>query len=761
MIRPSPLVQHARSAYSHLVRRFPVASAVVITTGLTILLGTASWLVGVREGLDAQYLPALDVSGTPARAAIDTRFSTAGLMNVWQSEPPPTFTAHWRGGLLVLVEGTYTFASISDDGSTIDVDGTRVVDNSGAHPPTRREGSITLTRGVHDIAIDFTQEGVAFSLEVLWGRSGEALSHLPGWRLAPERASFVRFLTAAALHRVRFVVEWAWVVTITLASLLLLWRGWAAIRRQIVTGGDWPALRRIVLASLVLNLAGVWWGLPAEWVQIELTPGLILNGLAQHFSHGWFDTYPPVHFYLLSAAMGPLVLLNALGRINLDLPAYYPVLIFSFRLVSIAMASGIVIAAYVCGKRAFNRRAGLFAAAMVALIAPFLYYAKTANVDVPYIFWFSISLVFYLRLLDTLATRDFVVFAAAAALAVCTKDQAYGFYFLMPIGIIYRLWRARRDAGQDASVWRVLVDRRLVIGAITAAVLFVLAHNLLFNFHGFVQHVRDITGSSSQDYRMFDRTFVGRMTLLRFTGDLIARSLGWPFTIVALAGVALALTSAHGRRMTFLLALPVVSYYLSFINVILYNYDRFVIPICFVLALFGGFAFDRLLAAVRVRVWRIAIVGGVFAYTLLYAAAVDVLMMDDSRYAVQAWMEEHVKPDALIGTCFDLQYLPDVDRYRHADLCSRSEIGRVRPDYFIINADYAQEVPSDTHPGQLVAGLVDRSLGYRLVLLKRHRAPWPWLPGAHPDLVGPRNEQYVASTLRNINPTIAVYQRID
>ena len=33
---------------------------------------------------------------------------------------------------------------------------------------------------------------------------------------------------------------------------------------------------------------------------------------------------------------------------------------------------------------------------------------------------------------------------------------------------------------------------------------------------------------------------------------------------------------------------PVMSYYLAFINVILYNYDRFVLPICLILAIFGG-----------------------------------------------------------------------------------------------------------------------------------------------------------------------------
>ncbi len=44
------------------------------------------------------------------------------------------------------------------------------------------------------------------------------------------------------------------------------------------------------------------------------------------------------------------------------------------------------------------------------------------------------------------------------------------------------------------------------------------------------------------------------------------------------------------------LLVPIASYYLGFINVILYNYDRFVLPMCFVLAIFGGLACDRLLA---------------------------------------------------------------------------------------------------------------------------------------------------------------------
>jgi len=67
-------------------------------------------------------------------------------------------------------------------------------------------------------------------------------------------------------------------------------------------------------------------------------------------------------------------------------------------------------------------------------------------------------------------------------------------------------------------------------------------------------------------------------------------------------------------------------------------------------------------------------------------------------------------------------------------------------------------VPADDPWGQLIAGLEDGSLGYQRIARFRTPSPWPWLPAAHPDLVGPRTETVVFSTLRNINPTIDVFR---
>ena len=115
-------------------------------------------------------------------------------------------------------------------------------------------------------------------------------------------------------------------------------------------------------------------------------------------------------------------------------------------------------------------------------------------------------MVFYLQLLETGRTRDYILFAAAATLSICTKDQAYGLYLLAPFVIVEQLWRVKREAGAAARVAAALTDRRLVAAAITSGGLFVLCHNLLFNTDGFMAHLRFITGPGSEAYRVYPPT---------------------------------------------------------------------------------------------------------------------------------------------------------------------------------------------------------------------------------------------------------------
>jgi 4-amino-4-deoxy-L-arabinose transferase-like glycosyltransferase len=514
----------------------------------------------------------------------------------------------------------------------------------------------------------------------------------------------------------------------------------------------------------VLNVLGVWWGLPGHWAPIELLPEYVVDALSHHFSNGWFDAYPPLQYYVLAIVTSPFLLLSRIGRVPFD--RVYTFVVLLYRLVSVAAAAGTVAAVCAAGTRAFGRREGLWAAGFMALTTPFVYYAKTANVDVPYLFWFALSLVWYLRVLQGGTIREYMWFAVCATCSVCTKDQAYGLYVVMPIPIVVEIWSANRRSGDPRALLHAVTDRRIWIAALTSAVLFVTIHNIVFNLEGFRQHLAFLTGSGSVPFRVFEPTFAGRLQLLQLTLDLTEQALGWPFTAAIVCGMAIAISRPASRRVSIWLLLPIVSYYLTFIDVIVYNYDRFMLPVCLILALFGGVAMEALMASRVVRdsrswrdwrSWRVGLAAGVFAYTLLYTGAVDYLMIRDARYHVERWLRTTIGAGQVVGTSGQREYIPTLDGFAHTDVPDLASLASVHPAYMLFNADYARAVPRDSDWGRLIAGLQHGTAGYQLVGTFREALPWGWLPGMHRDLTGPRRERVVFTTLRNINPTIEVF----
>ena len=736
--------------------------AVAAATLLVGLLALADRLDPVRAGLSGVYFPNATWSDPLAVSVVDSQPSTARLADAWRGAPPLQFSATWTGWFIVLDAGSYTFATISNAGSWVYVDGEMLVDNGGRLDAARgASGSRGLTRGVHAIHVRYVGDGAPFQVSLLWARAGQPLETMPAWALTPRRAGFAGFAASVALRLALAGAEWLWVGTLVWWAFAVAWSAVKRLRAWLEREGVWPVLKWVLAGSLILNLAGIWWGLPGgSWAPDELVPVLVREAAARNFSHGWFDRYPPFHFYVLTAAFSPLLLLDWLGRIDLTAPAPYAMLALIGRRVSIAAAAGTLIAAFASGARAFGTRAGVFAAAMLALVTPFVYYAKTANLDAPYLFWFALSLWFYLRVLDDLRLRDFIGFAACATIAICTKDQAYGLYLATPIVILHRMWRVNRTAGEPRPLTQALLDTRLATAGLVGIGLFVIVHNLVFNMSGFESHVRYITGAGSETYRDFEPTVAGRIALFRLSADLVRVAWGWPMCLVSVGGLGLALVTPRHRRLALWLALPIVSYYLGFINVVLYTYDRFMLPACFVLSLFGGLACDRWLASRGTgRTWRIAGLGAVFACTTLYSATVDLLMLRDSRYAVEQWIVESARPQDLVGFVFPLQYYPRLERFPSKEITTVGQLERDRPMYFVLNADYGRAEPADTGIGRLIAGLRSGALGYNMAFQYRQPAPWPWLPGAPRDLVGDRSETPITSVLRDVNPLFEVFKR--
>jgi hypothetical protein len=116
---------------SRLSRPVPLLAFFVILTALTAVAHSS---LGAGQGVQAQYTtPAL--WGTETHNRIDPEISTAVVARAWRELTPEAFRVVWTGYLVIPETATYTFATTSDDGSTLAIDGFQVVDNGGNHVP--------------------------------------------------------------------------------------------------------------------------------------------------------------------------------------------------------------------------------------------------------------------------------------------------------------------------------------------------------------------------------------------------------------------------------------------------------------------------------------------------------------------------------------------------------------------------------------------------------------------------------------------------
>ena len=82
------------------------------------------------------------------------------------------FSVRWKGEILIEKSGEYGFATASDDGSRIIIDGKVVVDNWGDHSWTKKSGKTHLTFGTHEIEIQLMQGGGGVGCIAYWTPPG-------------------------------------------------------------------------------------------------------------------------------------------------------------------------------------------------------------------------------------------------------------------------------------------------------------------------------------------------------------------------------------------------------------------------------------------------------------------------------------------------------------------------------------------------------------------------------------------------------------
>jgi hypothetical protein len=520
------------------------------------------------------------------------------------------------------------------------------------------------------------------------------------------------------------------------------------------------AFRAVLLLSVAASATGIGWGLPSVmgWAPDELIPAEVLAAARRHFGGGWHHVYPPFHFYLLAAAYAPVLAVTGtpvadtgqeLWRRQWPGGAYLALFVIG-RVLSLLMAAGALMAVHKAALLTAGRAGAAFAALALALSLPFAFYSRLANVDVPYVFWFALALLAYVRILARHDLKDYLAFAASAVLSVCSKDQAWALYPLPAVHVLLALRRERERRGAPAGLRDVVSDQRVVSSALLAGFVFLVAQNIPFNAAGFAAHVGVVTGPLNRDLQMFDRTLAGEWRMARLTVSLLGFALGPPALLASAAGLVRALLARPRPTLLLAAALPAVSYAVFFLAPVLVGYDRFMLPLCVVAALFAGYAVSGggLPAAVRGPLMI-----AVATYGILRVAALGLAMQKDARYAAEDWLAANVRPGQQVAAVGPLAYLPRVQRFDWVHAApSLAALDRLRPDFVVLNAEYAER-PEDGAARDFYETLGRGGAGYRRAFDYRHPAPalvdlrW-WIAG---------REGY--TNLAKVNPRVLVFER--
>lgn len=83
------------------------------------------------------------------------------------------FALRFEAPLIVDNEADYTFRLVSEDGSTLQIDGTPIVDNDGARDNVaEKSGPVHLVKGTHAITVDYFQSTGQVALQLYCKKAG-------------------------------------------------------------------------------------------------------------------------------------------------------------------------------------------------------------------------------------------------------------------------------------------------------------------------------------------------------------------------------------------------------------------------------------------------------------------------------------------------------------------------------------------------------------------------------------------------------------
>lgn len=134
----------------------------------------------LEQGLHATYYYNIECIGTPFLSRIEKEPISFTYNDETKKPYRSPFGIEWEGYLSVPHKGVYQFATNSDDGSVVYIDGNMVVDNDDIHAIRYISGVVPLDEGFHHVRIKYFDAGGGSIMEFLWKPPQGVESLVPG-----------------------------------------------------------------------------------------------------------------------------------------------------------------------------------------------------------------------------------------------------------------------------------------------------------------------------------------------------------------------------------------------------------------------------------------------------------------------------------------------------------------------------------------------------------------------------------------------------
>jgi hypothetical protein len=420
--------------------------------------------------------------------------------------------------------------------------------------------------------------------------------------------------------------------------------------------------------SLLLNLWGIEWGLPALWYpdEPETLEDIVLHMTHTHNPNPHIFNKPSLYYYFLSAVLSPYLVYHKAVQAG---GGSYDDFLSSVALIArIASALIGVLGVYIAfrlGEKmsgpVFGLGAGLLAAANLGYAA----YSHFAYMDIPMLVLLLLACLYAASYLESFRVRDLYIFSVFAGLAVSTKYNA-----LLPAGIMWLVCHSARTAAASRHGLQASAKRLSFFSGpfwISSLIIFFVflagSPYILLDFPTFLSFLKKQM-AVSQGYKVFEehQAWFKNVLLLKEGFGLV------PFLIVGagwLFGLHLCFKKGSWK---ILLLYGVAAVYLIYISTWRIVAFRYVLPAIPFIIVSAVHAFSSL----RGRWGRMGmlLIGTTFIASVFHAAGGVSQFKRDTRLLAEQWMENHIAMGSRVETYAYKMYLPkfpkDVQVYRVA-----------------------------------------------------------------------------------------------